>query len=301
MGLLSKWKRKWHVKIKEKYPESIKMYQIYKLNNDQFSAEHKLQNLLFLNRLMSNERKGKDLKSVSYPKNSFNPYIQSSNNSTISNKENNSICSPQEFVESILKYDVISFDIFDTCILRPLDHATDLFKLLEKDFNIPNFKDIRMQAEIISRSNSKKSNGEINIYDIYTQLSRMCPISPKDADKEVELEKRICYANPYMLEVFKLLKEQDKKIIAISDMYLPKNVITEILDKNGYIGFDDIYVSNEYQTNKQKGKLFKIAKKNYKKQKIIHVGDNYSADVLGAKKAKIDSIYYSTNNTVQKQ
>ena len=54
-------------------------------------------------------------------------------------------------------------------------------------------------------------------------------------------------------------------------------------EKNGFNGFDKIFVSNEYKCNKGNGKLFNIVKKMYKNKKFIHIGDNYFADVLGAK------------------
>ncbi|GAA9898206.1 hypothetical protein VN0781_01350 [Helicobacter pylori] len=39
----------------------------------------------------------------------------------------------------ILKYDVISFDIFDTLLLRPFIKPTDLFLYIETKYNIKVF------------------------------------------------------------------------------------------------------------------------------------------------------------------
>lgn len=295
MGLLSRWKAKYKLKLKQKYPESINIYQVFKLNNEEYCSKHKFQSLLFFNRLMANERKGKDLQKVAFPKNSFNPFDDSCSKLT-SQEQTLMDTSQSDLINTLLKYDVVSFDIFDTCILRPFDKPTDLFSMLETELNIPNFKDMRIQAELEARAHTKKSNGEINIFDIYDRLSNKCPLSTQDAMHEIELEKKMCFANPYMLQLFKRLKEKQKTIIAISDMYLPKNTILEILEKNGYTGFDNILVSNEYECTKSNGKLFKVAKKIYKHKKIVHIGDNYSADVQGAKKAKINAFCYKPNN-----
>ena len=43
-------------------------------------------------------------------------------------------------------------------------------------------------------------------------------------------------------------------------MYLPKDVISHILEKNGCMGFDNIFVLNEYECNKSNEKLFKVQK-----------------------------------------
>ena len=52
-----------------------------------------------------------------------------------------------------------------------------------------------------------------------------------------------------------------KKIILISDMYLPLHVVEEIVKNAGYHGYAKIYLSNCYRERKATGNLFKIALK----------------------------------------
>ena len=288
MGFLSKLKTKMNSKLNTNYPNAIEVYKIFKSNNQEFYSKHKIKSLLFLKKVISNEKKGKDVKLVSFPKNTINPF----NLSVDINKNKNTQLLSKELAEKLLKYDVISFDIFDTCIFRKLDKPSDLFDCLEKEFDIRGFKDIRIKAELNARAKTKKPNGEIDIYDIYDEILKVYPSFTCQAEKEIDLELNYCYANSYMLEVFNILKENNKTIIAISDMYLPKTTIEKILNKSNFIGFDNLFVSNEHKCNKGNGKLFKVAQKIYKNKKIIHIGDNYFADVLGSKKVKIDSFYY---------
>ncbi len=56
----------------------------------------------------------------------------------------------------ILKYDVISFDIFDTLLLRPFIKPTDLFWYIETKYNIKGFHQARILAEMQSREISKR-------------------------------------------------------------------------------------------------------------------------------------------------
>lgn len=308
MSKLHNIKIKHYAKIKNKYPDAEYVYRTYKLNNLDYHNNNKLKSWLFFKRLISADKKGKDLTKVSFPKNSYNPFLTHSCNSD-KRIETNSKClalpdskllnrkSPEELVEELLKFDVISFDVFDTCIFRPFSNPTDLFYLLEAQNGIINFSTLRSDAEKSARNKTSKPNFEVDIYDIYEDISTRCFLTKNDAEREIGLEKKICYANPYMLEVFNRLKKKKKTIIAISDMYLPSIVIKDILEKNGFIGFDKIFVSNEFGYSKSCGKLFEIAKEQYGESKTYaHIGDNKSADVIGAQKAGFESFYYEQCN-----
>ena len=65
---------------------------------------------------------------------------------------------PDELVKLLSEYDVVSFDIFDTLILRPLAKPTDLFYILEKRLNIKCFHDLRIEAEVQARKESIKTS-----------------------------------------------------------------------------------------------------------------------------------------------
>ena len=204
--------------------------------------------------------------------------------------------SPEELVSVLKDYDVISFDIFDTCIFRPYAKPIDLFYLLENKFKCFNFCELRIQAEQKARQKKASNNYEVDIYEIYEELAKLCFLTKKDADVEIATELEMCYANPYMLEVFKLLHKLKKKIIVVSDMYLPSSVLGELLEKNGFTGIENVYVSCEQGINKASGKLFDFPKNDYPNQKIIHIGDNYGADIQGGKKAQLDVYHYQQCN-----
>lgn len=204
---------------------------------------------------------------------------------------------PNELAEELSKFDIISFDVFDTLIFRPFAKPTDITYLLECNNELINFIGYRYNAEVSARQKTLKPNFEVDIYDIYEDLSKRCYLKKEDAKKEIELEKQVCYVNPYMLEVFNLLKKKKKTIVAISDMYLPSKVIKEILEKNGFCGIDNIFVSCEHGHCKSTGELFKIAKNKLgDKKTYAHVGDNEQADVVGAKKAGFEPFFYKQCN-----
>ncbi|SDI34873.1 haloacid dehalogenase superfamily, subfamily IA, variant 1 with third motif having Dx(3-4)D or Dx(3-4)E [Pseudobutyrivibrio sp. 49] len=212
----------------------------------------------------------------------------------------------ESFVEKLSGYDVISFDIFDTLIFRPFSEPADLFYLIGCRLDFLNFKDLRARAEyearIIRADKLKKQKKyvdyEIDINDIW---NRMYDITGLDAARgkaiEEELEYDLCYANPFMLKVFKRLQEMGKRIVITSDMYLTKDFLIKMLEKNGYSGYENIFISNEYHKSKSDGRLYEVVKKKMGEDlSYIHVGDNTHSDIKMAQKSGFKTLYYPNVN-----
>ena len=74
-------------------------------------------------------------------------------------------------------HDVISFDIFDTLIKRNCYKPTDIFEIVEIQYNqtnknnkIQDFKNIRINAEKNARNKNKNSE-DITIDEIYDEIN----------------------------------------------------------------------------------------------------------------------------------
>ena len=167
---------------------------------------------------------------------------------------------------------LISFDIFDTAIFRDVYEPKDVFTLL----GIP-FSQKRIQAE--QRANKLIRFPKLK--DIYAFLPEY------GMQKEINAEIEHCFANQKILDIY---NEQENDYIFISDMYLPKTVLIQILENCGYKN-PKVFVSCEYQANKSTGALFKRVQVELGRKIDFHYGDNYKADVLGAKLADIKPIY----------
>ena len=302
-------KVKRYLRIINKYPNVDYVYKQYKYHNLDFHNNHKIKSWLFLYRLIHADKANKDLTKVKFPKGTYNPFLSHTCKLGDTIILQNNTCtalpdwqllprkSPKKLAEELLKYDVISFDVFDTCIFRPFAKPADIFYLLEAQNGVINFSELRQKAEAMARQKTSKPNFEIDIYDIYEEVSRSCFLQKEYAEKEIALEKEICYANPYILEIFNLLKKKKKTIVVTSDMYLPSKVIKAILEKNGFIGIDKIFVSCEQGYNKASGVLFEIVKKEYPNARTFaHIGDNEESDIKGAQKAGVEGYYYENCN-----
>ncbi|MGN1155068.1 MAG: HAD family hydrolase, partial [Agathobacter sp.] len=216
--------------------------------------------------------------------------------------------SVEAFVRRLSQYDVVSFDIFDTLIFRPFSEPTDLFYFIGFMLGMLNFKQIRMNMEHQARQLRYKETGhyEVTLEDIWKLMETDTGISAETGMRiELDKEMEFCYANPFMKQVYDRLLEMGKDIIIISDMYLPKAFLQQMLAKNGYTGHKELYVSNEFGKSKATGALFDLVKADFYRdmagdespeKTFIHVGDNLQSDVAMAKKHGFASCYYPNVN-----
>lgn len=206
--------------------------------------------------------------------------------------------SVDEFVEELLKFDVISFDVFDTLVFRPFEDPKDLFTILAIESNYSDFKEVRTTTESYVRQISTKPNREIDIYDIYECMQQRYGIDAERWSKrEIELEVEFCYANPYMMEAYKRVICAGKMVVATSDMYLPGPIIKQILDKCGYTEIERIFVSCDYHCGKRTGQLQHVVQQECGRyKKYIHVGDNFNSDVKASRSYGWNAWYYKNIN-----
>lgn len=208
--------------------------------------------------------------------------------------------SPEKLAERLKQHDIISFDVFDTLILRPFSNPTDLFFVVGYKLNYLDFERIRREMEWTVRLKAKEQTGsyEVTLEQIYTELEEQAGI-PKDRgiQAEIETELELCFGNPYMLEVFRYLKDSGKKIICTSDMYLPEQSIRQMVEKCGFEGISEYFVSCEQNASKGNGTLFEKVKKTFGYDKTyVHVGDHPVSDVEWAKKSGFDTEFYQNVN-----
>lgn len=191
--------------------------------------------------------------------------------------------------QQVKKFDVISFDIFDTLLCRPYMHPTDLFKHLEKMEGATGFAKERIKAENRARQKFKNYT-EINYDEIYDEIA---PKFKNLKEKELELEAQTLYVNPDIKKIYDYALSLGKKIIIISDMYLKPDYLEKVLKSKGYINFEKLYVSSESRKNKHSCELFNYAINDLslKASQILHFGDHYHSDVNMAKICGISAFH----------
>ena len=194
---------------------------------------------------------------------------------------------------SIKSVKVISFDLFDTLFYRPYLNPNDLFYHLEMIQKKPSYADQRIISEQNTRILSSKE--EITYDDIYDNIDE----NFRDMkDKELSLEFNSLLVNEEIKDLYEYAKSLEKKLIFISDMYLPVRFIEKLLNKFDINDYSALYVSSDLNLTKHRGNLFKkvISDLNCTPQNILHIGDNKKSDFIIPKKMGIKAVRYLSFN-----
>lgn len=182
---------------------------------------------------------------------------------------------------------VVSFDVFDTLILRHVKSPADIFDLIEDQYNkthannvIKEFRKQRINAERKARKN--KNGHEVTLNEIYTYLPKYISSTQlvELQQLEIQTEYEVCYRNKEMFRIYKWALDHNKKVVITSDMYLDQQTIEKILHKAGYIHYDQLFISSAIGLRKKDGELFKylINKIGIRPMNVLHVGDNRNSD-----------------------
>ncbi len=196
--------------------------------------------------------------------------------------------------------DVIAFDVFDTLIFRDgVYYPTDVFDVVGQKLNINSFKNSRVNAEQRARKNNADAGGEALLEEIYDTLASDMGWDKHFTDTargcEIETELDLCRADGKMKKLFNSFKEQERKVVIISDMYLSSETIRCILKKEGYnLEGVDLFISSEFRCSKRNGGLYKkvIDKLQIDADRIIMIGDNIISDYMIPKKLGMNAYLY---------
>lgn len=183
-------------------------------------------------------------------------------------------------------YDVISFDVFDTLIMRSVYVPKDVWSIIEASIekkwkkNI-NFRELRERANGLAKANSTLDE----IYEILKEISDWDENEISEA-KDVELlaEDSLMVPRYNMVEFCRNLIEAGKEVYFISDMYLPVRWFSTALKKIGIVCDDrQIIISSDWKADKKSGSLWGLYQERIVKgRKALHIGDDETSDIFNA-------------------
>ncbi|MCL2914157.1 hypothetical protein L2725_10305 [Shewanella corallii] len=200
---------------------------------------------------------------------------------------------------------IVSFDFFDTLVGRTHKDPKEVFLTLSQSLrtkgiiqqNVSNdeFLKYRVEAESEARKREVNKNGEVNIYDIYKYfdlellgLPNNPNITNSIINEELIQEKKTIFKYEPAWNIVKLAKSLGKRVIVVSDIYLPKDFLKAIIDDEDLI--DEVYVSCNYGCGKYSSLFSKILEiEQVKPWQIAHFGDNYHSDVIKSSEIGIHS------------
>lgn len=195
---------------------------------------------------------------------------------------------PESIIPILEKSDhkVVSFDVFDTLIKRNVPAPQDVFMILERRYRqifgkAKDISDLRQEAE--NTASARMAFKEVNLQEIYDAMAEVDQQERQWLmEEEVRIEHTVCQRSYKMGKVYDWCIAHKIPVILVTDMYLPGNVISELLCEAGYKGWRHLYISAERRANKADGTLFDIVlrEEHLRPEELLHIGDSLRGDYL---------------------
>lgn len=199
----------------------------------------------------------------------------------------------------------VSFDVFDTLLLRPVPDERTKFGLLGgmfarmKGSGLP-FSAIREMAEAELRRKIIAGlipEEDVLIGQIYEVIRSRFLVDSEIAERmmeaEIALEHRLCRQRKSGKKLYDAARASGKKVIITTDIYLTGDQVSALLRENGFDGYDLLLVSSEEGKRKATGSLYRemIERTGLPASEILHIGDNPESDVRLAKEAGLRAVH----------
>ena len=186
---------------------------------------------------------------------------------------------PGEIRRLIRESDLVSFDVFDTLLLRQTLYPQDVFELVERKG-----KKLGYPAEGFSarRAEAEQEEEFASLDRIYELLAARFGWDENTArivqSLELETERSVILPRREVADLLGYAAGLGKRIVLTSDMYLPAPVLDRILKENGVTGYEKLIVSCDYHKSKETGLMGEVRALAGRDARILHIGDNPSAD-----------------------
>lgn len=205
--------------------------------------------------------------------------------------------------------ELVSFDIFDTLVMRKTARPVDVFEAVGKQLAIEDkislsayeFAHYRYQAEKNARKKSLAQ--EICFEQIYANLEFDDLLLKTIQDLEITKEKDLSFINHQILMLIETLMKKNIRVVFVSDIYFSQSDIRNIFFyKHSFLNNIPLYSSCDFGVTKQSGDLFKMVSE---KESVdfcnwLHIGDNFESDVKSARLYGIHAIAYGNTEYFQK-
>ncbi len=189
--------------------------------------------------------------------------------------------------------DLVSFDIFDTILtrlsVRPDSVIQSVGARVGRDFpNATGFFERRKRAEVQARQ-LEDWRGDVSLTEIYRQFERDDDWTEEAIASaqvtEVETELAVSVPRTVIAGAVARSKQEGARVIAISDTYLERGHIDQLLKGAGVAHlFDEIYISSERGVRKDRGDMWDVLMERERPRsgRWLHIGDNEQSDLQAA-------------------
>ncbi len=196
------------------------------------------------------------------------------------------------FAQALDEVDIVSFDVFDTAITRLTDTPRDIFAAAERDLVLQwgdmaqGFAAARAQSEWAARQNAAaQQREEVGLDEIYAELARhmpqLAPLLAQIQQAELAAETEFCKPVPDILRAHAHALAANKRVLFLSDMYLPANFVRGLLRGCGFGAAPPLWISSETGRTKSRGGIWPLLRREIgPPARLLHIGDDEHADRL---------------------
>lgn len=202
---------------------------------------------------------------------------------------------------------VLSLDVFDTLVWRLVEKPVDVFNhvgqrllaagLLPRGMKPRRYQELRRTAEFRTRERTRRNAGtfEITLEEIYAALATVITDTTAALQIELETERDLVRFDPLISEVARGAASRGVQLLLCSDTYLSSDQVRFITraDEVPWLAQAWIATSSEHRLGKADGLVARLLyEKKLGKERVLHIGDNQHADVLGMDAIGIRNIHY---------
>lgn len=204
-------------------------------------------------------------------------------------------------------FDVYSLDVFDTLLLRSLRSERSRFlqiarlasrNLAELGIEVAAMRLLKARLEVQAQAyralEATNPSGDVRLADMLETVSTMLDLGPEGArvlgEAEMAVELRCLRPNKALLARLRREGDGTRRFIAVSDTYLPAPAVWLLLDTlaPGH-PVQAVYTSADHNATKRGADLFGyvLAAEGVQPDRLLHHGDDRTADDLMAKRAGV--------------
>jgi FMN phosphatase YigB (HAD superfamily) len=192
------------------------------------------------------------------------------------------------------RHEVISFDAFDTLILRNVRTPAGIFEIIEQQSHEHDFTKNRLRAERnANKVAARLGRVGVNLDEIYRNLQSAA--SERTQLMEIGYQLDFCVRNPFLKMVYDYARARGKRIVIASDIYFTEGQMKSILNKCGYDHFERLFLSSPGRYSKSQGGTYRAmcVELAVDPRKVLHIGDDKNSDCLMAHRAGVDCFLYT--------
>ena len=187
--------------------------------------------------------------------------------------------------------EIVSFDVFDTLLVRTTLTPEDVFELVERDALK---RGLPARGFTAARTTAQYDARNLTIEEIYQSVQDALRLSDDEREHlkalEWEAEQSVIHPRESMQHLYKLAQGRDKRIVLVSDMHYSQEAIAHLLARHGIEGYEQLVVSSEYRTLKHQELFDEILDSSVPTSSIVHIGNSLFSDFEAARAQGMDAV-----------